>query len=150
RAAAGFAALLGLVLFAGGARLAPSRPTGKTVRIASLSHSEIEPQPSRQLWGRISAGNATAADRAAFAAWCKAVDDDLLARADSEAAAGAQIVFWDETGAVVLDADEQALLARGSELAARRHVYLGMALGTWTLGAAYPLQNKLVLIDPSG
>ena len=150
RAAGGFAAILTLVLLGGGARLTLSSSPSKTVRIASLSHADVEPAPSGEQWSRIFGGTATAADRSALRAWSTAVADDLLARADREAAAGARLIFWDETGLAVLASDEPALLARGRELAARRRIYLGMALGTWTLGAPLPLQNKLVLIDPSG
>ena len=39
---------------------------------------------------------------------------------------------------------------RGESLAAQDHLYLGMALASWSPGQAHPLQNKLVLIDPSG
>ncbi len=150
RPAAAFVAITALVLLVGGARLTLFPPPGKTVRIASLSHADIEPGPDGEQWNRILNGNATAADRALFTTWAKAVDDDLLARADREAAAGAKLVFWDETGAAVLASDEPAFVARGIELATRHRIYLGMALGTWTLGAAHPLENKLLLIDPSG
>ena len=150
RTAGGFAAILALVLLGGGARLTLSSSASKTVRIASLSHADVEPAPRGDQWSRIFGGTATPADRSALKAWSAAVADDLLARADREAAAGARLVFWDETGAAVLAEDEPALLARGAQLAARRRIYLGLALGTWTLGAPRPLQNKLVLIDPSG
>jgi apolipoprotein N-acyltransferase len=148
RAAAGFALVLAIVLLGGGARLALSTPTTRTVRIAALTHPPIELDD--EVSARVSDGAANASDRSAFAAWARSVGDDLLTRADREAAAGAKLVFWDEAGAPVLPADEPALLARGAELAARRRIYLGMSLGTWTIGAPKPLQNKLVLIDPTG
>lgn len=79
-----------------------------------------------------------------------AAGEELLAKSEQEAASGAQIIFWSETANYILAQDEPALLARGRALAAKYHVYLGMALGTWTTGAPRPLQNKLVLIDRTG
>ena len=32
----------------------------------------------------------------------------------------------------------------------KHHVYLGMSFGTWTPGARFPLENKFVLIEPTG
>jgi apolipoprotein N-acyltransferase len=83
-------------------------------------------------------------------AWGKAVNDDLLLRAEREAQARARIVFWGESNSPVLKEDEAALIARGCELAAKQQIYLGMALGTWNAGQKRPLENKLVLIDPAG
>jgi apolipoprotein N-acyltransferase len=150
RAATGFAAVVAVVLAVGGARLTRFAPASPTVRIASLSHVDVTPAPEIDRWHRILDGSATAADRQAVAAWSKAVADELFARVDREAAAGAKLVFWDETGVQVLVEDEAPLLARGAAVAARLHIYLGMSLGTWTSGQLRPLQNKLVLIDPNG
>jgi len=78
------------------------------------------------------------------------VDNDLLARAERETQAGAKIVFWGEGNALVFKEDESALVARGSAIAAKYQVYLGMALGVWNRGKTLPLENKLVLIQPNG
>jgi apolipoprotein N-acyltransferase len=150
RAAGVYGAVMALLLLAGGARLVLSSPPAKTVRIASLTHAALDGEPDDTLWGHVIDGTLSSAERAAFTRWARAVDDDLLARADREAAAGAELVFWDETGAPVLADDEAALVARGSELAARRHIYLGMALGRWTPGAPHPVANELVFIGPDG
>lgn len=74
----------------------------------------------------------------------------MLARSEREVGAGAKIVFWSETAVYILAEDEPELLARARELAAKYHLYLGIALGTWTPGAQRPLENKLILIDPTG
>jgi apolipoprotein N-acyltransferase len=79
-----------------------------------------------------------------------AVNDDLLARAEREAAAGAKVVFWAEGNAALVKSDEAAFVARGSQLAHRDGIYLGMAFYTWTPGAARPLENKLVMAAPDG
>jgi hypothetical protein len=74
----------------------------------------------------------------------------MLAGSEREAAAGAKIIFWSETAVYVLVADEHALLDYCRNLAKKYHIYLGMAIGTWIPDAQHPLQNKLVLIDPTG
>ncbi|MGA8441534.1 MAG: hypothetical protein WB762_23585 [Candidatus Sulfotelmatobacter sp.] len=58
----------------------------------------------------------------------KTINDDLLLRADREAQDGAKIVFWAEGNALVLKQDEAVLLAEGSELAAKDHIYLAAAI----------------------
>jgi apolipoprotein N-acyltransferase len=85
-----------------------------------------------------------------FRRWAAAMDDDLLSRAEREMQAGAKIVFWGEFNAPVFKEDEAAFVARGRDVAAKYHVYLGMALGVLHAGKAPFLENKLVLIQPNG
>src|SRR5262249_38383715 len=67
-----------------------------------------------------------------------------------EAAAGARLIAWPEQTLLVFAEDEPAFLARAQRLAATEHVYLVMGLGTVHLGTPLPLENKSVVIDPSG
>ncbi len=145
-------ALLALtaVVLAGGARLAFFPPQSATVRVAGLSPFDSTRQASPTLPDGILAGTATPAQVATFRAGSLAAGDALLQRSAQQAAAGARIVFWSETADYVLAADEPSLLARGEALARADHIYLGMALGAWTPGAARPLRNELVLITPAG
>jgi hypothetical protein len=46
--------------------------------------------------------------------------------------------------------DETAFVARGREMAAKYHVYLGMGLGVLNMGKTRPVENNLVLIEPDG
>ena len=150
RPMAAFAVVYVTVLLAGGARLAFFPPSSASVRIASLSPA---PEPERSAFkdlDSIVAEGATGAQVGDFRKASASVADDLMARSAREASAGAKIVFWSETAVYLLAQDEPALLARGRDLARTDHVYLGMALGSWTQGASKPLQNKLVLIDPNG
>lgn len=145
-----YAALVLAVLLLGGLRLAVSPPSAQTVRVASISRRRVQPQPSDAAWGHALADKATPAELAEVRAGAAAISDDLLARAEREAQAGAKIVFWGEGNAPVFKEDEPALLARGRELAAKYQIYLGMALGTWNRGLHPPLENKIVLIKPDG
>ena len=147
RAGGAFLLTLLLVLFAGGFRLTEFAPHSPTVRVASLSAEPLADPPALE---RLALGKATAGDRAQIRAWAKGVDEDLLRRADLAAHSGARIVFWAEGNASVLKDDEAALLAEGSELAARDRIYLGMALAVWVPGAARVLENEIVMIQPDG
>jgi apolipoprotein N-acyltransferase len=138
------------VMLGGGARLAFFRPASPTVRVASLSPAKDAHPTSPGLLDAILAGRATDAEVSEFRSASVAAGNDLLARSEREAAAGAKIIFWSEMAVYTLAEDEPALLAQGRALAARDHLYLGMALGTWSPGARRPMQNKLVLIEPTG
>jgi apolipoprotein N-acyltransferase len=148
--AATYGAILLAVVLLGGVRLAVFPPSAQTVRVASVSRRRVQPEISDTTWRHLLANQATPAELAEVRAGVNAVDSDLLARAEREAQAGAKIVFWGEANAPVLKGDEPALIARGSELAAKYQMYLGMALATWNQGQNPPLENKLVLIQPDG
>jgi apolipoprotein N-acyltransferase len=143
-------ATIAAVILSGGLRMALFPPSSETVRIASLSARNVGTEPGKDVWDRLLRNQATTSDLTAIRNWTAAVNDDLLERAEHEAQGGARIIFWAEGNSEVFKEDEAALLARGSQLAARNHAYLGMALATWNPGQPKPLENKLVLIDPKG
>ena len=145
-----FVGTIATVMLLGGVRMALFPPSSQTVRVASISKRKVEPELADAVSGRMFAGTATSEDMDAIQRWATAMDDDLLSRAEREMQAGAKIVFWGETNAPVLKEDEAAFVARGGDMAAKYHVYLGMALGVWNRGKTPPLENKLVLIQPNG
>jgi apolipoprotein N-acyltransferase len=144
-----FTTIVAVVLL-GGLRLSFFPPSSETVRVASLSKRSVGAEPSDQALNRLLADQATDDDLREIRAWTANVNDDLLLRADREAQGGAKIVFWAEGNALVLKQDEAALLARGSELAAKDHVYLGMALAVLNPRQNKPLENKLAVAGPDG
>jgi apolipoprotein N-acyltransferase len=145
-----FAGVYGVVILLGGARLVLSAPAGPTVRIASLSPTKDGVKISSDLLLTVVQEKATEDQVANLRTATNAGVNELLIRSEREAIAGAKIIFWSESAVYTLQQDEAELLGRGSALAAKYHVYLGMTLGTWTPGAKLPLENKLVLIEPSG
>jgi apolipoprotein N-acyltransferase len=144
------AATIAAVMLLGGARMAFFPPSSPIVRVASLSKRPVSPSPDAATWRRLSTDRVTAEDMASLRNWAGALDDDLLARAEREAQAGAKIVFWGETNALVFKHGEAAFIARGSELASQYRIYLGLAVGVWNIGKNPPAENKLVLIQPDG
>jgi apolipoprotein N-acyltransferase len=141
---------IAIVMLLGGARLAFFPPSSPTVRVASISARQVTPLPSAELIDRIWQGNATRDERADFNVWAAATDNDLLARAEQEMQAGAKIVFWAEINAEVLKEDEAGFVARGGDLAAKYHAYLGIALAVHNEGMTPSVENKLILIKPDG
>ncbi|MGH8427874.1 MAG: nitrilase-related carbon-nitrogen hydrolase [Gammaproteobacteria bacterium] len=144
------AGVIAMVFLLGGARLAFAPPSAPTVRVATLAKMEVTPIPSDAMFYRMLRNESTSTDRAAILRWTTATNNNLLSRAAREMKAGAKIVFWGETNALVLQRNEAAFIARGSALATKYHAYLGMALGVLDIGKKPPYENKFVLIEPNG
>lgn len=142
--------VIAAIFLLGGARLAFAPPSAPTVRVAALAKMKVAPMPGNAMFYRMIRNESTSADMAALLRWTTATNNNLLSRAAREMQAGAKIVFWGETNAMVLKQNEAALIARGSALAKKYHAYLGMALGVWDKGQKPPFENKFVLIEPDG
>jgi apolipoprotein N-acyltransferase len=141
---------IAVVILLGGVRLAFFPPSSPTVRVASISARAVDVPRDGALISRIWGAKATSSDKDEFRLWAAATDNDLLARAGQEMEAGAKIVFWSEISAEVLKEDEAGLIARGGDVAAKYHAYLGMALAVHDEGRTPSVENKLVLINPDG
>ena len=150
RALGVFAASCISVFFLGGLRLTLFPVLSPVVRVAALSPPADGPAISATLLDSVihRKGNSLELDQ--FNSAARAGQDALLAETEREARAGARIVFWSEGAASILHQDEPALVARGSALASQYKIYLGMTLSSWTPGAQRPLQNKIILIEPTG
>ena len=135
----GYAGILVFILLSGGARLAFFPPESDTVRVASLTKSQI-------FTGAAISGKDSQTLRTEF----QANNADLLAGCEREARAGAKIIFWAEVNAIVMKENEMELIQRGRELARREGIYLGMAIGSLPPGDKPLFENKVVLIEPSG
>jgi apolipoprotein N-acyltransferase len=144
-----FAGVYLAVVMLGGARMALFPPASPTVRVASLSPAKTGIGVADVL-DAVVAGRATDAEIERFNSATAGTQDGLLARSEREAQAGAKIVFWSEEAAFVLKDHEAELLARGRGLAAKYNIYLGMAMAVWTPKDKHPLENKIVLIAPTG
>src|SRR5712691_4619228 len=155
-----YAAVLAVVLLGGGARLALFPPQATLVRVAGLSPTQAAvaafnkqlPQGTLSL---VLSGKGTQADRALVRSAFSTLDDDLLARSQQEARAGAKIVVWPEVspaGAFILQEDEPALIQRAGTLAREAGIYLDMALGVFLPDAGNGpfLKDEAVLLDPTG
>ncbi|MEV5499861.1 nitrilase-related carbon-nitrogen hydrolase [Nonomuraea fuscirosea] len=149
-----YAAVLVTVLAAGGARLTFFPSSAPLVRVAAISPSRAAAEKRAAATAGLRARygsfqqvltRAPQAERQAIAG----VTDELLARSEQEAAAGAKIIAWSETGAWTMQRDLDALLARVRALTAKHHVYLVAGLSVYADQAPY-LRNKTIMVTPDG
>lgn len=80
---------------------------------------------------------------------------DLLTRTEGAARAGARIVLWQETAAILAQTEEAAFLDTAGELARKHGIYVAAALGTVlrterAQAGDKILDNHVVLIGPEG
>ena len=142
-----YAAVLGVVMLAGGARLAISR-TSPTVRIAGISRPREVTAPAAA--DRILAPDLSASEREQVRDWFVRVQDAFFERSLREAHAGAKIVVWPENNLLVFKEDEDAFLERARGFAEEHAIFLLMGMATFDLGAPRPAHNHAVLVDPAG
>lgn len=148
--AASFACALAGILLLGAARLQLRPPASALVRIASLSPVKGGRPIDGSLLKDVLAGAASEAQLRDFDRIVSQAQDELIARTEREAAAGAKVVFWSETAAYVRKPREADLLARAAAIAVRHRSYIGLAMGVWTSGKDRPLKNVLILLGPKG
>jgi len=142
------AAVVAAVLVAGGVRLSSAPSDQRTIRAASVSFPRELFEPGEVT--RIYEGNVPGAALPRAKRQIAQLHDFLFDQARREARAGAQLVAFPETNLVVLRDDEDAVVDRARRLAQEERITLAMGMGTVTLGAPRPLENKIVLIDPAG
>src|SRR5207244_228014 len=108
----------------GGARLALLRPESTPVRIAGLSASReavaaFNQEMPPQTLSLLQSGKATQPDRVVARSAFTTLNNDLLARSQQDARAGAKIVVWPEAspvGANILQEDQPALMRQAAAL----------------------------------
>jgi apolipoprotein N-acyltransferase len=120
------------------------------VRTASLSPLKISSPGADSLFDDVLHGRATPTELAQFDRASVTRQNELLARSDREARAGAGIVFWSEEAAFLRKEAEAALVSHAASLATANHIYLGLSLGVIRSGEALPVENELILLDPHG
>jgi apolipoprotein N-acyltransferase len=149
-----FALCLSAVLLYGGGRLTLSLPGSKTIRVASITRPDetlIPSPPSADLNKRVMMGKPlTDAEIAQLHQRSSLIADFLLGRADLEAQAGAKLITFGEFNFPVLKQYEPDLIRQGGELAQRRGIYIALPLAAFNIGQLPPLEDKVVMIGPSG
>jgi apolipoprotein N-acyltransferase len=143
-----YGAALCLVLGFGGARLAFTAAPAKSVRIAAVGWPNgILAQTD--LWHSLDPA-LSGDERQRLGRAFERVRQHFFEATQREALAGAQIIVWPEANLPVFHEDEPALLQGVGELARQEKVYVLMGMAVVYSGAARPLENKAVLIDPTG
>ena len=98
----------------------------------------------------VATNHATAAELEKFQRVASEGNNELLDRTEREARAGAKIVFWAEENAFLLKQDEAAFLERAQAVSRSNGIYLGVTLAALSPANRKPLENKMVMIDPTG
>lgn len=146
-----FAIILLLVIFYGDVRLAFTTSAVPTVQVAgivpdrSLRDAATAAEP---LFGRdYLQANSRIALRDRFAP----VLEELFARTEAEARAGAKLIVWTE-GAVAFPKENEAqVLERAQAIAKQTKIYLQLGFGSILQTETAPFyENRAVLIDPTG
>lgn len=145
--------LIGVLLYGGG-RLVLFPPRSQTIRVASITRPDenlFPYPPSADLNNRVTMGEPlSAAETAQLHQRSKSIADFLLSRADVEAQAGAKLVTFGEFNFPVLKPYEADLTQQASGLAQRRGIYIALPLAVFNVGHKPSVQDKLVMIEPSG
>jgi len=140
--------VLAVIVIGGSVRLASAPTDGRSLRAATLNRPIDLFSPGEMT--RMTEGRVLPEERPRLSAKLARLHDWFLDGSRREARAGARLVAFPEGNLLVFKDDEPAFLERARGVAADERVYLAIGMGTVTLGAALPFENKLVLIDPQG
>ncbi|NUR90719.1 MAG: hypothetical protein HOY71_42145 [Nonomuraea sp.] len=143
-----YATVLVLVLLGGGLRLALAPAPHELVRVAGLSASRAAEQRMREI-DNFHTPRVLPAQKPTLRRAFAVLNDDLFARTRSEADAGAKIVAWAETAAVVLREDYDAFLSSARDLAREKGIYLDLGVAV-ILGGQPASRDLAVLVGPDG
>jgi apolipoprotein N-acyltransferase len=143
-----YGAVLCVLVLAGHFRVAYAPTDRASIRAATLNRPLDLFVPGEIT--RIAEGRLAHDERQRLGGKLAMLHDWFLEGSRREARAGARVIVWPETNLLIYAEDEPAFLERARRLSADERVYLAMGMGTVHVGAAMPLENKLVLVDPSG
>ena len=142
-----FGAVLAIVLIFGFLRLnlSPTSETDDTVRVAGIT----------------ARSNFTLAERveqlSAVTVTSPAMREDLQNHWDAyfeatarEAQAGAEVILWAELAVFTSPSDEASYIAQAQEVAQQNGIYLTIPYGIYDPETGHKIENKLVMIDPTG
>ena len=134
----------------GGARTALDPPAAPTVRITGLAPNRAASDALMN--AKLTPGPRSAAERAEVRErYLTPMLDDLVARTQRAARAGARIVVWAEASAYEFVEDKSAVLERARSVARTERIYL--QIGTvWLLPAQRRPFNEIraIMFDPTG
>ncbi|WP_328603484.1 hypothetical protein OG943_25730 [Amycolatopsis sp. NBC_00345] len=151
RVVAVYAAVLGLILLGGQARLAVADTASPTVRVAGINPGAAALDAETAVLGksRLAVTDPRLADRDKIAAATAPMLADLFAQTRQAARAGAKIVVWSENAARVVESGQAAFLAEAARLADTEGIYLDVAELVY-LPAAPHGRDETHLFGPDG
>jgi len=144
-----YALFLGVLMLGGSLRLVLRGTARAGVRVAAIEPTGHQVDQAA-LMAILASAQSPDGDRAAARRTLGALHDVLLTTSEREILAGAAIVVWPEAGAPVFAEDEPDLLERAGALARAHGIHLLLGLATLHAGPPFRLENKAVLVEPSG
>jgi apolipoprotein N-acyltransferase len=147
RGVGAFGAVLAVVLVFGFLRLnlAPTNETDETARVAGITARSLETL-GELVWGTSDPDFASPAVRQEL----QTLWDAYFDASAREARAGARVILWPELSVSTTPSDEASYIAQAQEVARQNGIYLAIPFGVNDPDTAQRLENKLVLIDPTG
>jgi apolipoprotein N-acyltransferase len=144
-------ALVAVHLF-GSIRLNFAAPSSATVMAATVTIDRaVHDRAISPPFNWVTFNRSSDSERAALRPRFQATADQMLERSEWALHAGAKIVGWQETAALVLEEDRQQVLDQASVLAKRYDAYMQVALGVFTRTRAMPyFLDQSILIDGAG
>jgi apolipoprotein N-acyltransferase len=142
-----FGAVMAVVLIFGFVRLnlSPTTETGETVRVAGITARSNYILAER--FEQLSAPSVTSP---AMREEMQIHWDAYFEATAREAQAGAKVITWPELAVFTAPSDEASYIAQAQEVAHQNGIYLTIPLGIIDPETGQRLENKLVMIDPSG
>jgi apolipoprotein N-acyltransferase len=142
-----FGAVLAVVLLFGFVRLnlSPTSKVDETIRVAGITA-----RSNFDLGERIEQLSAPSITSPAASQELQYHWDAYFDATIREAQAGAKVITWPELSVFAAPSNEGSFIAQGQEVAKQNGVYLNIPLGIVDPETGVRLENKSVLIDPSG
>jgi len=142
-----FGVILAIVLLYGYMRLnlAPMSETRETIRVAGITARSGEVLGERM--AELGAPSVVAPEMgpAVQSHW-----DAYFEATTREAQAGAKLVLWPELTGLAEPSTQEAYTARAREVARQNGIYLVIPFGIYDAETGQRLENKMLLIDPTG
>jgi len=136
-----YGGILTVVLVYGSVRMAYFSPQSETLQVASLTQAVDHFKFVQMKMAELRASREQLQE----------LGEGLLQQSRRQAQAGADVIVWQEGGAIVLQEDEASFISKARALAQEEKVYL--LLGLMTLPEAFPkvkADNQAVWITPDG
>jgi apolipoprotein N-acyltransferase len=142
-----FGVVLAIVFVFGYLRLnlAPTSETDETVRVAGITA-----RSNFTLAERIEELSVPSLTSPAMQQELQFHWDAYFEATAREAQAGARVITWSELAVFTAPSDEAFYIAQGQEVARQNEIYLTIPFGIYDPDTGQKLENKLVMIDPTG
>jgi apolipoprotein N-acyltransferase len=142
-----FGVVLAVVLLFGFVRLnlSPTSKTDETVRVAGITA-----RSNYILWERIEELSAPSVTSPVMQQELQSHWNAYFEATAREAQAGAKVITWPELAVYAAPSDEASYIAQSQEVAHRNGIYLTVPYGITDPETGQRLENKLVMIDPTG